>query len=185
LLLGFSNQLFLLKMATTVFPTQNVSSSSSSVHNPAIADSITRCMAVLASLSTDAQRQEALKQFLVARPVEERKRLLQLDPHGLNKAKEIYEKSSAQKKQELEARLAAGRAAKQREDEAKAKAAAAAAAATASPAQKEKSKKEKKKAEKKTEKHKNKKTEKARSPSPSSSSSDSSDSSDSSSSNEE
>jgi hypothetical protein len=164
-------------MATTVFPTQNASSSAAA-QNPAIADSITRCMAVLASLSTDAQRQEALKQFLVARPVEERKRLLQLDPHGLNKAKEIYEASSAQKKQELEARLAAGREAKKREDEAKAKAAAAAAAAAASPARKEKSKKEKKKAEKKkTEKHK--KTEKARSPSPSSSSSDSSDSSDS------
>lgn len=152
--------------AIPTFPTNSTTTS----ENPAVAEAIRACMALLATLPTDAQRQKALQQFLLVRPIQERTMLEQLDPdNGLKDAKTMFETSSAQQRQEHEARMTALKEAKKRDDEAKAKAAAAIAAAGSPSKEKKKEKKHEKKHEKQ---------EKQRAATPDSSSDSSSSSSD-------
>ena len=130
----------------TAIPTFPTNSTNIASDNAAVAEAIRACMALLATLPSDVQRQQALKQFLLARPIQERTLLQQADPvNGLIAAKAQYETESAQKRQSHDTEMAAKKEAKKREDEAKAAAAAAATAvaSAASPA-KEKSKKSKK-----------------------------------------
>lgn len=154
--------------AIPTFPTNSTTTS----ENPAVAEAIRACMSLLATLPTDAQRQKALQQFLLVRPIQERTMLEQLDPdNGLKDAKTMFETSSAQQRQEHEARMTALKEAKKRDDEAKAKAAAAIAAA-GSPS---KEKKKEKKHEKKGKKHEKQEKQRAATPDSSSDSSSSSD----------
>lgn len=156
----------------------SVVASSSSVNyvapapvNHHVEEAIQACMALLATLPTDAQRQKALQQFLLARPIQERTTLHQVDPdRGISDAKAIFERECAEKRQKHEADMAALKDAKKKRDE-EAAAQAAATAAAASPSKKEK--KEKKN------KHSKKSKKEIRAPTPDSSSSSSDSSSDS------